>query len=316
MAETLTTIERQHVEVTALPGALAELWAQIEASENEPLIRSLTLNFLWVTRRAQEPGLSEAIERLLVRHPCRAFVVVLEDGDREADVQAQLGAVIRQGKRSRQTVLEMIRLEAPARSFAAIPSIIRPLVVNDLPVHLFWGTPLPENTEDLMTMVRIADQTIFDSCLFDDPIGDLDRLAAMTELRSVDLAFFRLRPWRRALAEAFESFGWSADRATRVELVHGPECGAVAAVRTLSLWLEQRLGAVVTAREVRSDAPPSEPWSLELHHGDVKVCIEHAGSAPQLTTTVTLPDRCLLPFSTHASRGRLGDLLGAAVDGL
>ncbi len=316
MAEALTTIDRQHVEVTDLPGALADLWAQIEASESEPLIRSLTLNFIWVTRREHEPDLSDAIERLLTRHPCRAFVVVLDDGDGEANLSAQLGAVIRRGKRSRQTVLEMIRLETPTRSFAVIPGIIRPLVVNDLPVHLFWGAALPENTWDLTTMARLADQTIVDSCLFADPLVSLERLAAMVGLHAVDLAFFRLRPWRRALAEAFESFEWNADTATRVELVHGPECGAVAAARTLAEWLEHRLGAEVSAREAGGDAPPTEPRSLELRHGKVKVRIEHVGSAQELTTTVTLRDRCLLPFSTHASRGRLGDLLGAAVDGL
>ena len=38
--------------------------------------------------------------------------------------------------------------------------------------------------------------------------------------------------------------------------------------------------------------------------------------APELTTTVTLRDRCLLPFATRATRDRLGDLLGAAFDAL
>ena len=314
MAEALTSIERQHVAITDLPSALSELWAQIEHSEATPLSRALTANFIGVTRSADEDALRAALDRLLVRHPCRAFLVVLDESCTE--VRGELAARIRRDRRSRQTILEQIRVTTPQRSFAVIPGVIRALVVDDIPVHLFWAASLPENIWDLTTMARLADQTVVDSCNFADPAASLRGLQEVSDLNVVDLAVFRLRPWRRALAEAFELFEWQGGVSTRVVLTHGADCGAVAAAHVLSTWLDERLSAEVKLRQVGDPAPTSEPLSLELSHRNVVVKIEHSVSSPELSTTVTLDDRCQLPFTTRASRGRLGDLLGAAVDAL
>jgi hypothetical protein len=164
-------------------------------------------------------------------------------------------------------------------------------------------------------MARLADQTIVESCRFRDPVGDLQRLQAIPEIAVVDLAEFRLRPWRRALAEAFEQFGWRPEIATEATLLHGRTPGAVAASYTLSRWLLERLRAATELRPCDDrDCPEGEPLRLELVHGDVHVVVEHLGGACRLRTTVTLADRCLLPYVTPASRGRIGDLLAAAVD--
>ncbi len=316
MAEAVTTIERQHVDVTELPVALAELWSQVEASDDVPICRALTLNLIAVTDAEHEDQLREAVDRLLVRHPCRAFIVIVEGDDRHG-VRAELGASVRCTNRSRQTELEQITLRAPRSGFAVIPSLIRPLVVNDIPVHLFWATALPDSAWDLTTMARIADQTIVHSCRFADPVGDLQRVQEMPEVAVKDLAQFQLRPWRRALASAFECFEWNPKVATTVSLSHGPACGARAASYLLSRWLFERLHADTELSSIDTGASPdAEPARLELQHGDVHIAVEHLIDDCKLRTTVTLADRCLMPFVTPASRGRVGDLLAAAIDSL
>lgn len=311
----MTGTLRQQVDLPDLSRSLARLWAEAAAAEPTPLSRALTINLIVVAEAAAEPQVRAAVERLLVRHPCRVFLTLLDGA--APDVCAEVEARVQSDGKSRQTVFEEVCLRTTARTFAKIPGLIRPMVVNDIPVHLFWAAPLPENTWDLATMARLADQTIFDSCAFADPQRDFARLGEIAGVRLVDLSHFRLRPWRRALAEAFEKFEWQRRDPTHARIEHGPARGAACAAHVLGQWLRDRIDPAVTnAQADVAGAPANEPLRLELTHARVHVVVEHQLDAPRLRTTVTLHDQCLPRFSTLASRGQLGDLLAAAVDAL
>lgn len=312
MATALSTIARQHVEVTDLGGGMVALWAQIESSDELPLCRALTLNLIAISDPDGEAEVRESVERLLNRHACRAFVVVIDDAAAEAS--ARLAAKVRCEGRGRQTCLEEIALTAPSRSFALLPGLIRPLLINDIPTHLYWARAMPANSWEIATMSRLADSTVVNSNLFADPVGDLARLSELAEGHVVDLASFRQRPWRRALAQAFETFSWSSSIPTRCVVEHGEAPSATAAAQILGAWLGERLDAAVELVPVNARAgTEAGPQSLELWHGEAHVRIQ-AQSEVALRMMVTLGDRCLLPVDTPASRGQLGDLLAAAVD--
>jgi glucose-6-phosphate dehydrogenase assembly protein OpcA len=313
MAAALSEFAGARVALGELPRALAQLWRQVEASaQGVPLSRTLTMNFIGVADAAGEALLREAVERLLVRHPCRAFLIVL---DETAEPTATLAARTLDGKSDRQTVLEQILLQTRARELARLPGVILPLLVNDIPTHLYWALPLPDSLAQLTMLARVADQLVVNSALFDDPSADRARLEE-TGLEPVDLVQFRLRPWRRALAEAFEHFEWNSDTETRVRIEHAPCAAARAAALRLGAWLDERLGARCepVALGASSEPAPTDPCRLDLHHGDVTVVIENARARARLCVQVTRADVCLLPFEVPASRGRDGDLLAAAID--
>ncbi|MEM7200393.1 MAG: glucose-6-phosphate dehydrogenase assembly protein OpcA [Planctomycetota bacterium] len=309
----MTELRRQHADVEDLSDALAALWEQIEASDPTPLCRSLTANLIAVAPLTQDAWLRETLGRVLLRHHCRAFLILLDPD--EPGLAAELAARWTSEGQGRQTVLEEISLRTAPSGLARAASTIRPLVEQDLTSHLFWAGPLPTNAFELTTMARLTDRVIVDSAAFGAPVSDLARLREIPEIAPVDLAWFRTRPWRRALAEAFERFSWDPQQPTTVRLQHGSACGAVAASLGLRDWLQHRLRAeVVLETSGADDAPDGEPTALELRHGAVRIELSRQDAPSRLRILVTRGDHCLLPWETPASRGQVGDLLAAAVD--
>lgn len=312
----MTALEHRVEDLARLDSALRELWNEIERQDGErTLSRAVTMNFIGVADADGMPLLREAFTSVLHRHPCRAFLVEIRpDG---AGLQARVAARAKAEGLGRRTVMEEITLQVDGHQFPRIPGLIRPLLVSDVPTHLFWARGLPDNAFALSTMGRLVDQVIVDSSLFEQPERDITRLMALRNLTTCDLTWFRLRPWRRALAEAFELVGHDPSRPTTVTIVSGPETGARAAAFKLGEWLRARLGAGVTLEPAPGADPalaPLWPCRVVLHHGAAEMVLTHV--PPRLRLDVTLGDRCLLPYWTPVSRGSRGDLLAAAIDSI
>lgn len=309
-AAPVSTLEEQRVPITGIGDALRNLWRRASAEDPQlPLHRALTMNFIAVTDTAHEPQLQEVLERILIRHPCRAFLVLLDE--EVHGLQATVASQIRTLGASRVTVLEMVHLRSTDEQLAKVPGIVRSMLVNDIHTHLFWQRPVPRDTGLLAELAELADQVVVDSAEFADPAKDMTRLRHLEGPRLVDLVWFRLAPWRRALAEAFETFSWAPTPATHATIRHG---GAAAPSQALARWLEEKLKAKVKVKAVADEAPEREPLALEVEWGDVHVLVEHLVEEPRLRVTTTRGDHCLLPFLRPASRGRQGDLLAAALD--
>jgi hypothetical protein len=301
------------VAVGAIEQEYSALWASLEHEEPElPLGRAMTANLILVGEAAQQDELRFAVERVLLRHPCRAFLVLLERDTHP--LAAQLALATRSYGAERIVVLELLTLRCDGGRFARLPGLLRPLLEQDLPSHLFWARALPENGRDLATMARLADSVTVDSSLFAHPRSDRARLQAIGGPPAQDLAWYRLRPWRRALAEAFEHLDWQPGVATSTAITHGPTSGAVAAAHALGDWLARRLHADVRYETAGADAPQLQPEELTVLHGHAQVRVHHQLTMPRLQVEVTLADRCLLPFCTPASVAPVGDLLAAALD--
>lgn len=301
------------VPVTDIGKALARLWEECQDSEQgTSLSRTLTMNLIGVAHRSSEERMMAARTRLLTRHPCRAFLVFLDEAC--ADISAEVSAETHVLRSCQQLVLEQVTLRATPGDLHKLPGLVRPLLVNDIPVHHFWGMELPADVAELWLLGELARQTTVDSSLFTDPPGDLKRLRAAGKGRVVvDLTWFRLRPWRRGLAEAFEHFRWRREVGTQVAIRYGCDA-ARASSHLLAYWLEERVGAEVEISSTGSRSDSLEPELVEITHGDVHVMVTRLGVEPKLTVQVTLTNQCILPFDVVASRGHPGDLLAAAVD--
>ena len=128
-------------------------------------------------------------------------------------------------------------------------------------------------------------------------------------MRITDLNWLRLRPWRRALAEAFELFPWTGRNRGAVSIRHGAGIGGQAGALLLAHWLEDRLGATVA---LDRSGLAKIPYALEFHQDDVDLRAEVKDA--HIEVQVSTDASCYLPFSVPASRGRQGDLLAAAID--
>jgi hypothetical protein len=314
VAAAVTTAEHAVADLAKLSHSLRNLWNEIEAQDStRPLSRAFTMNFVGVVDEADAPSFREAFARVVLRHPCRAFLVELQDDG--FGLSARVAAEAKTEGLGRRTVLEEITLAVDGPQFARVPGLIRPLLINDIPTHLFWARRLPDNAWALSTMARLVDQVIVDSALFARPVEDLRRLRSLANVKATDLTWLRLRPWRRALAEAFERVPYDEATPTTATIVHGEAAGARAAAATLRDWLATKLRATVTLHSAgASDPGMAELWPcrIEVEHGDAQIVVHHA--PPRLRLDVTLANHCLLPYFTAVSRGTRGDLLAAAID--
>ncbi len=295
-----------------LIGSFGQLWETAEAAcEGLVLTRSLTQNLLVVTDAEQAAAMHALVDDLLDRHPCRAIVVVVHAG--ECEVGGKLCGQIRKQRRTRAMVLEKLTLDTDWDHFPKLPNLIRPLLVNDITTSLFWATHLPTSLGRLTAIASMVDHTVVDSTLFN---GDDWRSLEQIETHApFDLAWLRLGPWRRTLAEAFEHFHWQADDPkTTITVEHGPHFGSLSASRCLQDWLVEHLGAVVQLDAKPGDGPTGEPWRLDLRYGPIHVQVRHLHAEPRLQAIVTLQDHCLLPTYCQATRGDRAQLLAAALD--
>ena len=305
------SIERR-ADPTALDVELRAQWMRASRESELPLHRALTMNLIAVAPADRSRAIDEILERFLHRHPCRAFVLILHQ--RTGELEATVGARVLAERRSRQLVLEQVRLSAGADQLAKVPSLVLPLLVNDIPTLLFWGGPLPDELGLLHELGAMASRCVYDSSLFRSVPADLSRLSTMS-CATTDLTWMRLCPWRRALAEAFETVTWNAGVPTRAEIRCRQTPGSLSAGHQLGEWLRERLDAEVEiVLEPRGSGPELEPVSLAVAFERVEIAVRHRFPAPRLRVETTDGDFCHQPFETASSTGSRGDLLSAAAD--
>ena len=200
---------RQSVEPRQVPQALGTIWRDCCAAEPTGNVsRALIANFLVIGDTQREPELRQVLDRIVSRVPCRAFLITL--AETQPSIQATVSGAARVYGKSRDLVLEQVDLQAPHGSFDQLAGLVRPLLVNDLPTHLYWATDWPADPRPFDLFTVMAEHTIVDSARFLAPAAHLDAVQRRRERgRSIsDLSWLRLRPWRRALAEAFERLPW------------------------------------------------------------------------------------------------------------
>jgi glucose-6-phosphate dehydrogenase assembly protein OpcA len=224
---------------------------------------------------------------------------------------AELAAATRCHGSTHDIVLEEIAIRLPEAAFAQIPGLVRPLLMNDLPNHLFWATRWPTNAATFDALAGLCDHVVVDSRRFADPERDLRAVQERRArgVRITDLTWLRLRPWRRAFAEAFERVPWTAGTPATGTVRHGR--AAAAAAHRLAAWVRERLGAKIEL-DASGDAAAPGPDSVVVRTGGFEVELEAV--PPHVRIHVTTPEHCWLPFSVPLSRGTDGDLLGAAID--
>lgn len=150
---------------------------------------------------------SQAVGRIGARHPARAIIVVA-DPDADAAIEADIS--LQSSSTARAPVYaEQVRLQVGGEAAYHLASVVTPLLIPDIPVHLWLiGTP-PLRQAFGQDAVAICEMLIIDSDAYPDATATLGLLSA--ELASAgdaialcDLAWERIRSWRRLLAQSFD----------------------------------------------------------------------------------------------------------------
>ncbi len=302
------------VELAAIESNLAELWRP--AGEPEiPVTRACMSNLVVLCRIGDEAAvLANEIPAIASRHPSRAFVLLADPGFSGTRIEAYVTTHARMTEGRRHVVSEHVTIEARGNAIRRLPSVVRGLLIGDLPTALWWATPeAPPQAGMLFTeLVDLADQVIYDSFGWPDPPRYMVATANWATGGRVrqavsDLAWRRLKLWRRLLAQALDPGVAPGVLETIREITvgHGPH--AMTQGWLLAGWLALRLhwrpfaGRVIDGSET--------VWQFHAPHGAVPITIRRLAQGEAEIQTVRIASapggRPAALVCEHTGPGRL-----------
>lgn len=189
---------------------LAELWAPAAEAAAEgdaqPAVTRVSLGTICVLcTAAKESEVGDLLNRLSERHPSRAILVVI-DPDAPADISAQVSASCHLAVPGEpQVCSERIRLSCGPDGMERLPGTILPLLEPDVPATLWWDLPTVPPADLCSQLGRVMDRSVTDLTRADDAAAIYRALVESDCEPISDLAWFRARAWREAVARCFDS---------------------------------------------------------------------------------------------------------------
>ncbi|MDA2934387.1 glucose-6-phosphate dehydrogenase assembly protein OpcA [Acidobacteria bacterium AH-259-D05] len=246
------------VDVLTIERELEELWAKMtEVSpdqEQQAVMRACVLNLVVYTSGEESLGeIGHVMSQVSDEHPGR-FIVILLMETTEPPIGAMVTAQCHPAERGRKQICcEQIVIKASREQMGHLPSFVRPLLIPDLPVFLWWREVPDSNHRVFQALVDEADRLIVDSGRLADSEKGLRTLAEFVHevgnrAALSDLSWGRMRRWRRLVAGYYDSPEYRPHlaRIDSVEIECGPgendQVGTpVEALLTVS-WMASRLG--------------------------------------------------------------------------
>lgn len=194
------------VDVAAIERSLAELWRQEGLGSETAVTRAALWNVVTVVR---DDGARQFAREVLAQVsevvPQRALLIQT-DRNSEDGLSAWISAHCHLVGGESQMCSEEITIVAGGRGADGVPSLVRALLLPDMPVAGWWPQGLPSGELEELT-IATADLLIVDSRSFDG-VDDLHRASVFgSHLRRgvTDLEWMRIEEWRRATALAFDN---------------------------------------------------------------------------------------------------------------
>jgi glucose-6-phosphate dehydrogenase assembly protein OpcA len=199
------------------------------------------------------------------RHPSRTILLVPQPDAGESRIDAELDLERYPLENvGRQVCAEVVILSLKGERAQAPASVVRPLLIADLPVFLRWRGEPPWSTPPLEQLVDLVDRLVVNSAEWDDLPFAYGKLVKLFDRASIsDLAWARSLGWRRSIAQMWPAIS----DATKLR-VRGPLASAL----LLQGWLRARLGNEIdlqhtdTGEEIESISIDGE--EVEAPHGE------------------------------------------------
>jgi glucose-6-phosphate dehydrogenase assembly protein OpcA len=216
--------------------------------------QGMVLTLIIVCDESEFPSALEASIVAGREHPSRILLVVTATG-RDAGLDAEL----RIGEGTPGEVV-VIRMRGAVAAHPA--SVIRPLLLPDSPVVIWWPGKVPNNrTSD--ELAKLAMRRMTDAAAAPRPLTALRARARDYIPGDIDLSWTRLTPWRALLAAALDQYP-AKIRSVSVESErNNPSADLLAA------WLRFRLNVAATRRV--SEGPGLTAVRLGTAAGDIAI---------------------------------------------
>jgi glucose-6-phosphate dehydrogenase assembly protein OpcA len=210
--------EQRNTSVRAIAAYLATLWeppARLEETgqalvteKGMPHARASVLNLIvTVVDDAAANRIVNTLLGLGIRHPSRAIVLVPQPGPGERPMDARISTHCHalSGDDDRVCYEEVV-LTVRGEAAEHLSGIVAPLLIHDLPTHVWWPGDPPFDDPVFDQLVEMADRVLFDSSDFGDLLGGLRRLGTLRHASGIgDLAWERLAWWQELTAQFFDA---------------------------------------------------------------------------------------------------------------
>src|SRR5919106_1907921 len=219
-AETLATpmwVSRD-TSVRAVAAHLAELWdapvgrddagGPFVTEKGLPHARASVLNLIvTVTDEAAADRAVRTMMGLGVRHPSRAVILVPQREAAGHPLDARISTHCHDASdRTERICYEEVVLTLRGECADHLGGVVAPLLIHDLPTHVWWPGDPPFADPVFQQLVDVADRLVIDSADFGDLLTGLRRLATLRRRSGVgDMAWGRLAWWQELTAQFFDA---------------------------------------------------------------------------------------------------------------
>lgn len=327
MSQATATIR---VNAANIEQALNRMWDSLHNDGQQELgvTRACMSNLIIACQtEAQVINVRERIPALVERHPARVFLMMIDESFKEG-ISADVSAYCRQENAGQQLCSEYVEIRCSPDLVEGLGSVLRPLLIGDLPSTLWWASNEPPalSGRRFNVLAELAGQVIYDSTGWPDPLKGVKAMTrwVASERRPVfNLVWRHLKPWRRMLAQmlAPDVAHGALDNIHEVRIEHGPH--ALTMAWLLVGWLAARLewqpvhgkrrsaaqldwsfkkaGNTIQVQIIRSDQGAAHIKSLNIKwHGEPK---GYARFVMDDDLRLSLePDSSTLPHATVSGR--------------
>jgi glucose-6-phosphate dehydrogenase assembly protein OpcA len=249
--------EPRPANVADIEAELAALWrsAAEDTADGHAVIRACTLTLIVVVE--DEEGAREVdnvVAELTRQNPARVIVLIHEPSLQPSGLTSWISAhchlpVMGQ----KQVCSEQITVQARGESAHYVSSVVLPLTISGLPIHVWWRAGRFSPPEYFEQILHLANHVIVDSARFPEPQTDLAQLHELIArhhgaLAVTDLNWSRITPWREILAQCFDSSQRRPylDKLSSVSVAYEKESPRLLTQRSQSIllgaWMAGRLG--------------------------------------------------------------------------
>lgn len=201
--------------VQAIAAHLAQLWSSpLDGNDSRVTekgmshARASVLNLIVMV--PDEASASRVVETMIglgVRHPSRAILLVADPRAPGPTLSASITAHCHAGPEGAEPIcFEVVVLTVHGEAAEHLSGIVAPLLIHDLPTHIWWPGDPPFADPIFDQLVEMGDRVVVDSDEFGDLLRGLRRLTTLRRRSGVgDLAWRRLAWWQELTAEFFDA---------------------------------------------------------------------------------------------------------------
>ncbi len=201
--------------VRAIAAHLARLWTDQPSDDDRTVTekglqhaRASVLNLIvMVPDEAAAARVVETLVGLGVRHPSRAIVLAADPRAGGPALSAGITAHCHPAVDAGQPVCyEVVALTVRGEAAEHLAGVVAPLLIHDLPTHVWWPGDPPFSDPIFDQLVEMSDRVVVDSDEFGDLLHGLRRLTTLRRRSGVgDLGWRRLGWWQELTAEFFDA---------------------------------------------------------------------------------------------------------------